>query len=345
MSDEKTEKPSEARKREARRKGQVVKSQELVSAVTLLAAFGTLVGLLPQLVSRTTRMMAESLAGVDGEALIQAQELLGNLFSIGGGILLWVLLASAFSGLLINLVTSGFIFAPESLKPDWNRLNPKSKLQSWFSRRTLFEGIKHVLKAWVMLYLVWKFWETQQDEFLGVTRVGIEQHGSLMESVKGLAWKLAGAQMLFGLADFGIQYYENQRQMKMSKKELKDEHKQQEGDPMVKAQRRAQARKLIRSAGMNRLKEARVVVTNPTHYAVALKYEVGMGAPEVVSKGTDLVAAKIKEKAIELGIPLVENRPLARALHKVELNATIPAALFEAVAELLLSVSKAEEFL
>ena len=346
MSEEKTEEPTEGKKRQARSKGQVVKSQELVSALTLAVSFAVVVSTFALVTDFSLSIIKANLTSLAhvSEPLDSLRKTLGGLLGILAVALLPPMVASAAVGLLFNLVTTQFNLSAEAVKPDPNKLNPLNTLKRWFGKKTLAEALKIGLKTWAMLWVVKDFCANDYESFFTLSRSQVDQFGNCFQKVVGLAWRLVMVQAVFGVADYGLQYYEHRQGLKMSKQEVKDEHKKQEGDPMVKAQRRARGRRMIKASGMNNLKKASVVVTNPTHLAVALEYNMSMGAPIVVTKGADHVAFEIRRRAAEMGIPMVEDKPLARALFPLELQQTIPPELFRAVAELLLSVKDAEDY-
>lgn len=343
MSEERTEQATEQRKREARRKGQVVKSQELVSAVTLAVGVGVLYRLLPTLTTRGLALFRGLLAsaGANLDIWVHARRAGLAIAGLAASALLPVMLLAAAAGALTQLALTGFAASPGALAPNLKKLNPAESVKRWFSKRTLVEAVKLVLKSSLAILLCWQFWQQHGHAMLSAT-AGSPHRFAL---VWGLVWKLVWLQVAFGGADFAYNRWEHKRNLMMTKQEVKDENKRQDGDPRLKGERRARGRRMLKNAGANRLEEARVVVTNPTHYAVALKYELDMTAPVVVAKGADLVAAEIKRRAVELGIPTVEDVPLARALFKLDIEASIPPALFHAVAEILLAVTRAEDYL
>ena len=347
MSEEKTEEPTEAKKRESRRKGQVVKSQDLVSAVTLAAGLAIMLSLLPTIHDLTFSMLSNNLA-ILGAHSDPWQMLRGTIRGVIGLLvvaLLPTMMGSAAAGTFVNLVGTGGAVTSHVLKPDPNRLNPLNTLKRWFSKRTLQEAAKIAAKFGAMIWVVWDYCQHQARAFINVSGVTIHHFSERFDGVIDLCWKLVGVQFLFGIVDFGIQYYDHKQQLKMTKQEVKDEYKKQEGDPMIKARRRARARKMLMSSGIGQLGEASVVVTNPTHLSVAIKYNAQMSAPVIVAKGADQIAFEIRKRAKELDIPLSENVKLARALYPLDLGRQIPLELFQAVAELLLSVKDAEEYL
>ena len=347
MAEEKTEEPTEARKREAKLKGQVVKSQELLAAGTLAISFAIIASLGAVIWQQTLQFVHLNLVtlGELSDPLNILRKTLGSLVFILIVSLLPAMCGAALAGLGLNLLTAGLGFSPQAIKPDPSKLNPLNALKRWFSKKTAMEAVKLILKTTAMFWVISDFCQEQYAGFLMMERQEISHLSERVSAILSLAWKLVAVQAVFGLADFGIQYYEHRQSMKMTKQEVKDEHKKQEGDPMIKAQRRARARRMIKQAGINNLPQASVVITNPTHLSVALKYNMQMDAPVVVSKGGDNIAFEIRRRARELGIPIVEDIPLARALYPLDLDSTIPPELFKTVAELLLSVRDAEDYL
>lgn len=347
MSEEKSESPTEARKREARRKGQVLKSQELVSAATIAASFAVIASLLPLLGRQAIDLIKFSLLQLPQATnpLNELRKVIGAVLGISLSALLPAMVCAMLVGLGLNLLTTGFGFSPGALKPDPSKLNPLSTLKKWFSKRTLMEAVKLGIKTWITFWVIWCFWRDEHQSMLTTTRPVPSQYASQFEATLNLCWRLVAVQMAFGVLDFLLVYYEHNKSLKMTKQEVKDEHKKQEGDPMLKAQRRARARKLIQGANLNSLPQASVVVTNPTHLAVALEFNMGMNAPKVVCKGSDLVALEIRRRARLMEIPIVEDKPLARALFPLEIEQTIPPEFFQTVAEILLTVRDAEEYL
>lgn len=347
MSDEKTEEPTEAKKREAKQKGQVVKSQELVSAATLAISFAIILSLGGVIWQQTIEFFRLNLMtiGEVSDPLNILRKTVGGLVFILVVSLLPAMAGAAIAGIGMNLLTGGLNYSPQSIKPDPSKLNPMNTLKRWFSKKLLMDALKIIVKTWAMIWVVRKFVEEEYAQFITLHRGTLAHFTDRIDAIVALCWRLVAVQVVFGAVDYGIQYYEHRQQMKMSKQEVKEEYKKQEGDPMVKAQRRAKARQMIKSSGMNRLGEASVVITNPTHLAVALKFNMQMDAPIVISKGADNVAFEIRKRAKKLNIPIVEDKPLARALFPLELQQTIPPELFKTVAELLLSVRDAEDYL
>jgi flagellar biosynthetic protein FlhB len=274
----------------------------------------------------------------------------GELTSNRAGILLTLCLGQAarlvlpiaaagfVAGVLGSVVQFGFLFTWTPLEPELNRINPLSGFQRIFSISSLVEGAKSVGKLVAVVTVTYLMLRTQ---LFGSSSMSDLESGEFLAYMSSTAFRLVGGVCvgLFVVAalDFAYQKYRYRQSLMMSKQELKQEHKQREGDPLLKARIRSLQREMARKRMMQDVPKADVIVTNPTHIAVALKYDAEkMAAPRVVAKGADLVAQRIKEVARKNGIPLVENVPLARALHKsVKVGGSVPRSLYQAVAEVL----------
>ncbi|MBI3222960.1 MAG: flagellar type III secretion system protein FlhB, partial [Nitrosomonadales bacterium] len=249
-------------------------------------------------------------------------------------LLLAVLLAAAFSPLLLN----GWLFSMEALQPQFSKLNPITGISRMFSMHALVELAKaigkSILVGGVAAWVIWHNKEAVMELSMLNTIAAIPQMGHLVgASFMGIV----GAMLLIVAIDVPFQLWDHHKSLKMTKEEVRQEAKETEGDPMVKGRIRTLQREAARKRMMAAIPTADVVVTNPTHYAVALKYsEQGMRAPIVVAKGSHLLALRIREIAAENRVPILEAPPLARALHKhAELGESIPEALYTAVAEVL----------
>ena len=256
--------------------------------------------------------------------------------------ILWpILLLAVLSGVLVHVMQTGFLLTTETLKPKLNRINPIEGFKRIFSSRTLAELFKSTIKVAGLSYLVYSVYSGILAGFPSMARMDIE--GAFLQ-VMHTALKL-GIQMgavlgVVAALDFFYQRRKHEKDLMMTKQEVKDEYKQVEGDPKIKGRIRQKQRQMSRLRMMRRLEEADVVITNPTHYAVAIRYkEHEDKAPVVLAKGKDHVALRIKEKAKELAVEIVENKPVAQALYKsCELEQEIPNELYQAVAEILVYV-------
>lgn len=336
---EKTERATPKRRQEARREGNIPKSPDLTSAVGLVAVLVALRAFGPQIWQSWISMLQDgfgqmsapltqhSVMGLFGQYTWLCVRVLGPLLGVAmliGGM-------TAFAQVGPNFVTKGLI-------PDFERINPFSGLKRLFTVRSLVDLLKSSLKLAVIgtLTYIAAHGIAQKLPALMTTNV------SAMVPVVGqvvfqLALEVSVMFLVLAFLDFLFQRWEFERSIRMSKEEIKQEHKNAEGDPQIKSNIRQRGRALALRRMMQEVPKADVIVTNPTHFAVALQYDAArMAAPTVLAKGADDVARRIREVAQEHGIPLVENRPLAQTLYKtVELGAVVPAELFQAVAEVL----------
>lgn len=337
---QKTEEPTQKRVQEAHQKGQVAKSQE-VGHWFMILAFAIMVGFLAPGVARE---IGDALYGfiarphairVDGASI---QSLLGTLAAnLGTALLVLVGLAMA-AALAAGVLQTGFVLSTEPIKPKLERISPLSGLKRMFSARAMVEVLKGVAKlsivGCVIALLLWP------ERHLIYDLVSMELPRFLVV-VQSLAFRvlvavLAVMTVIAGL-DFLFQKQQHAKQLRMTKQEVKDEFKQTEGDPMVKARLRQVRMERARQRMMAAVPEADVVIANPTHFAVALAYELGsVGAPKVTAKGVDTLALRMRELAEENAVPVVENPPLARALYgAVELDQEVPPEHYKAVAEII----------
>jgi flagellar biosynthetic protein FlhB len=248
------------------------------------------------------------------------------------------LLIALVIGLLTNIAQVGFHFSTEALAPKWDKLNPLNGMKRLVSKQGAFETFKGIVKITLVGWIAYAQITDQIPTLISASQSNLV---TFLSAVGELCWQIAIriASLLFVLAivDFAYQKFEFEKNMKMTHQEMKQEIKQQDGDPMVKQRIRQKQKAISQKRMMQKVPTATVVVTNPTHFAVALFYESGsMTAPRVVAKGQDFVAQKIKQIALENEVPLVENVALARALYsEVEIDRDIPAELYKAVAEVL----------
>ena len=337
---EKTESPSSRRLEQAREEGQVPRSRELSTLVGLLAGSGGLWLLGGQFSHRFAAVLSDGLTfdrtvGFDPQAVLLrfAAQTTDSMF-----VLAPLLVAAFAAALLAPILIGGLIFTPKPLEPDFSRLDPVAGLGRMFSMRGLVELGKALAKAFVVgAASAWLLWGVR-EETLGLIQEPLVP--AFAHAARMVAWGflvLAGAFGLLALFDVPYQLWDHNRRLRMSRAELRQEARESDGDPQVKARIRAQQREMARRRMMTEVPRADVVVTNPTHYAVALRYtDGGMRAPRVIAKGSGLVAQRIREIASDAGVPLVEAPPLARALHRhTEIGDEIPQALYTAVAEVL----------
>ena len=330
------------RREEARKKGQVARSPELGAAATLLALVVALHALLPG--DAGTSLLGDvqeafRFRGHDALTFGQAQHWQVVGLTWIGRLVLPALLLALVLALAAGVGQVGFAVTPEALTPQWERLNPASGLKRLFSRRSTIELFKGLLKLGLIGGICWGTLRGafETGVFLRLAQMPLTD---TMATVGALLWTLglrsAGVLFVLAAADFAYQKYEHEKSLRMSMSEIKQEMKQSDGDPHTKGRIRRLQREMSKRRMMQDVPKATVIVTNPTHYAVALQYEAGMGAPKVVAKGQDEVARRIREIARENNVPLVENKPLAQALHRaVEIGHEIPGDLYESVAQVL----------
>ncbi len=337
---EKTELPSQRRLDQAREEGQVARSRELSTFLVLLAGGAGLWVMGAHFVQQLLHLLREGLT-LDRELAFHPEQLLPHLRGLSLDALLaflpllaLLLLVAAFSPLLMN----GWNFSLKPLQPNWDKLDPLAGVGRMFSLNSLMELVKAVAKSVVVgVAGAWAVWHNREAVLL---LAGEPVAYSLAHLGSLIGWSFAAimlGMLLIVAVDVPFQLWEHSKRLKMTKEEVRQEAKETEGDPQVKGRIRSMQREIARRRMMAAIPTADVVVTNPTHYAVALKYsENKMRAPIVVAKGSHLLAAKIKEIAKENNVPILEAPPLARALHKhCEIGAAIPEALFNAVAEVL----------
>ena len=340
MAGEKTEAPSARRLQELRSKGQVIHSSDLTAAAGLLVSLFLLRNLggeaVNQMQSYLERSLLDLRPGELNEATVGVLGLTAGSAVTASMIPLFTVLPIV--GIAITMAQTGPVLSGHGLKPDFNRVNPIAAFQRLFSTRSLVELAKSLAKVGSVTFVICRTYLESTNSFLALG--GNDVRGSismLIELIMRLG--LTAAIALFALAalDYVYQRWDFQRNARMSRDDLKDELRQSEGSPQVRQRIRALQRQLARGRMMHDVPTADVVITNPTHLAIALSYrDADMQAPKVVAKGADHIAARIRDIAREHDIPLVENKPLAQALYRsVDVGMEIPGALFQAVAEVL----------
>ncbi|MDR1330046.1 MAG: flagellar biosynthesis protein FlhB [Oscillospiraceae bacterium] len=345
-AEEKTEKASAKKRRDARLEGQVLKSAEINTAFCSAVMFALLLLLWPGLTEKLAVICRDYLSAGTALGLGElsgglVRTLLGRALGDMGGILLPILAAAMLSGLAVNLIQVGFLFTTKPLSPKLDRISPLKGFARIFSTRTLVELVKSVLKITVLGWIAYSDFRKMIlafPDYMG-RDVGAA-FLKIMSSAFTLALKMALVFAIIAAGDYLFQWRRYEKDLRMTKQEKKEEEKQEEGDPQIKSRIRQKMRQLSSRRMMLAVQTADFVLTNPTHYAVALKYDAdGIGLPVVVAKGADYLARKIKECAAEYGVELIENRPLARSLYELcELGDVIPEEFYQVVADILRSV-------
>ncbi len=342
---EKTEKATPRRREEARKKGQVFKSTDLNSAVILIAGSVVCFFTFPYMINNIKAFTTLYL-------LVRTQQdfsndyiyfMLVEVLIIMAKMIFPIFLTTFVVALLITYLQVGFIFSGESLTPKLERINPVEGFKRIFSKRALVELGKSLLKVIITGYIVYSVMRKHSvlfPRFIDMELVASLQ--VLSSIVFEMAMKVGLVFIIIGVADYIFQWYEHEKSLKMSKYEVKQEYKQSEGDPQLKSRQRRVQRDIAMQRMMAEVPKADVVITNPTHFAVALSYEAErMEAPVVVARGKDYMALRIKEVARLHGVEIVENPVLARTLYyHVEIGDLVPEDLYQAVAEVLAFVYK-----
>lgn len=337
---EKTEAPTPKRRREAHEKGQVPRSQEVGTALLLLAAAGVIhfagTGLartLAVIFDGTTRTSSALPVGIEGATAL----LRGVGWQVLAALAPVVLGVSGLATAAAALQARGTL-TWQPLKPDWNRISPQKNLGRIFGIRSVAELAKAILKLVLIGFVVYLALKRSWPE---IVSLGQKTPFALLAVLRQTSVRLFGtaglAFLAIALADYLFQFWQHEKQLRMSLQEIKQETKESEGDPMIKARRRSQGRALARRQMLSDVATADVVVTNPTHIAVALRYDPTVAlAPVVVALGQRKIAQRIKALAHEAGVPVIENKPLARALlATARVGLPIPVELYVAVAEVL----------
>ena len=342
---EKTEEPSQYRIDQFRKKGEVASSRELTSVLILAASILTLTISIVY-IYETMEVFIEWLYSLNPELAFtpKVQKEIINKIGITlikclGPVFLTVICV----GVLANIIQIGFLYAPEILEFKPERINPINGFKRIFSMRSLVEAIKGVAKFIFVMIIVYYFVKDDLNSYVGFLHTELTQsffHGKWM--VVKLCFSILAGLSVVALADFTYQKFSYRNKIKQTKYEAKKETKEQEGNPEIKQRIRQIQREMANKRMMEKVPKADVIVTNPTHLSIALKYDSEtMISPEVIAKGADVIAMRIREIAKENNVPIVENVELARALYKtVKVGAGVPRTLYKAVAEVLAFVYK-----
>ena len=348
MPGEKTEKASSKKRQDERKKGNIFQSQDLVSAAVLLAVFEVLnimgTQFITTLENGTTQIFTHLTDKLEGAKDI------GNIVSIAQNTLLSVampiLAVALLAAVAVTFAQTRLLITPSQLIPKLDRLSPVQGFKKLFSLKSIVELVKSSLKVTLIVGIVYLTVEPQLAYALRLFDLSLSQSLVWIGGViVDIGFKIAAALLLLGVADYFYQWWEYERKIKMSKQEVKEEFKQTEGNPEIKSRIRSLQRRMAKMRMMQAVPHADVIIRNPTHFAVALKYDDKVGvAPIVVAKGQDAVALKIVEIAEKNKIYVTENKPLAQALYKsVDIGDQIPTEFYKAVAEVLAYIYKMKQ--
>jgi flagellar biosynthetic protein FlhB len=341
--DGKTEAPTQKKKKDARKKGTISKSQDLGPWITLLVA----TYVIPATIGATSSVAVSSLASLRAIAAQpdsqKSVDLLGQALFGGFMALLPFLGVCTLVGVVTHVGQTGLMLSLHPLKPDFKRINPIEGTKRLFSPKSLWDTAKQVVKSVLITWLSWPHVTRVAENLTSDGRVSLmdglaESSRALMAMTRVVCYAI----IVVALVDYMYQRRSTILDLKMTKQEVRDEMRNSEGDPHIKQRIRSMQMALSRSRMMADVPTASVVITNPTHVAIALRYDpLSGGAPKVVAAGIDAVAMRIREKAREAGVPIVEAKPLARALWRAcEVGDEIPAPLYEAVAKVLAFVRR-----
>ena len=339
-SHDKTEKATPKKREEARKRGQVARSADLNGAAVLLAGLLALSAFGPAMLDRMKEATIAVLQLTSSPEVVD-KEGVGSLMA---GFAQHVLLAAApiavvcaLAGACVSAAQVGIKPMPGAIKPDFKKLNPLTGAKNLFGTHALFEGVKNVVKVAAVGAIVALAVFPKLDEMAALVGMpASEMLSHLASLVFGIAQRAALAYLVIGAVDYVWQRHKHEKGLRMDKQEVKDEHKQQELPAELKSAQRRRAMEMARGRMMEAVPTADVVVTNPTHYSVALRYDAEHLAPIVVAKGQDHIALRIRSVAAEHGVAVIPDPPLARALHgSVEVGHMIPEELYQAVAQLL----------
>jgi len=342
---EKTEDATPKRREEAREKGQVAKSQDLTGALIILIGFASLKLFAHWMGPDLLAYFQWPLANLDAYGGTLDSHIAGWASGIGG----MLLVLSPFLGVLfvvaaaVTIMQVGFHYAPKAFELDINKMNPITGLQKLVSLRALTKLTFGLAKVAILTVVLWMFIVSELDWVLGMMAFfdGTNKNAAqitlyLLDAIIWLGIYAGATLSIIGIIDYSYQKWQHEQDMKMSKQEVKEEMKNMDGDPMIKRKRMERARKMAQGRMMKAVPDADVVVTNPTHYSVAIRYMDKESAPRVVAKGQDLLALKIREIASENRVPIVERPELARALYRyAEIDEFVPEQHWGAVAEVL----------
>ncbi|WP_026893835.1 flagellar biosynthesis protein FlhB [Clostridiisalibacter paucivorans] len=340
--EEKTEKPTSKKRKESREKGQVLQSKEINSALVLISVF---LGLKifggymnDNLGEFTKKILADYTIYLDLFNKKGIYIFVLKLFYIVMKLVFPIMAVAFVIGIATNYMQVGFLFTTKTLGVKFSRVNPLEGFKRIFSTKSIVELVKSFIKIFLLGYIIYVYCVKKLYDIFSLYDMSVS---SIVKTIGDLAFgvaiRSAGVLLLLAVLDYAYQWWDYERNLKMSKQEVKEEYKQTEGDPQIKSKIKEKQRQVAMSRMMQDVPNADVIITNPTHYAIALKYNKELyDAPYVLAKGKDLIAENIKKIAKKSSLPIVENKPLARSLYSMtEIGDIIPEELYQGVAEIL----------
>lgn len=339
---ERTEKASPKKRQDARKKGQVLQSREITTAMVLLFAFITLrifgstiyreiaefaKKVFVEYPQTEDLYMTDILKKMFADTLLLLLKAMGPLF-----------LVTMLTGIIVSYAQIGFLFTMETISFKFERINPFKGFKRIFSVHGAVELVKSLLKVTIISYVAYSYLNGKASDLLQLMNMNVADIAAFISITSiNVAIRICIALILLGVLDYAYQWWEYEKNLKMTKQEVKEEYKQQEGNPEVKSKIKQKQRQMSMSRMIQEVPKADVVITNPTHFACAIKYDSKVSdAPVLIAKGQDFLAQRIKEIARENRIEIVENKPLARTLYDtVDIGKAIPQELYQAVAEIL----------
>jgi flagellar biosynthetic protein FlhB len=339
---EKTEKPTPKKRRDARKEGQVLQSREITSAFILLASILGLRFIGKYEVNYLLNFIRSIYSNIENvDKLFSNNDITANFIKVVTSFFIIVgpILAIAFiSAIAINYLQVGFFFSTKPLNVKLNRINPVEGFKRIFSKKALLELVKSILKVGLIGFVGYKY---IADNIHLILNIGDFEAREILTYFSNLSFyfliRVVSAVVVIAFIDYFFQWRQHEKSLMMTKQEIKEEYKQTEGDPLIKSKIKEKQRQMAMSRMMQEVPKADVIITNPTHLAVAIKYDKDLyKAPYVVAKGQGLIAENIKKVAKENQVPIVENKAVARALYEtLDIGDLIPEELYEAIAEIL----------
>lgn len=348
-SEEKTEKASPKKRQDQRKEGNIFQSKEVIIAISLIGTFVAF-RFLYSFIESALKDNIKSFFSLLGSMEVLHKSDLNEIFIKGlisfAIAAMPIMLIASFIGILAGLIQTKGLVSFKSIKPKFSRMNPLNGIKNMISIKGLVELLKSIIKIVILFYIIYI---TLEDEATKLPKMMDMSLSNVIPEIGGMLWNISIKVMIafifVACADYMYQRWEYEKKLRMTKQEVKEEYKMTEGDPKVKGQIKQKQQAMSRQRMMQAVPEANVVIRNPTHYAVALKYDPEKNsAPIIVAKGEDFLALKIIEIAQEHEIPIMENKPLARALYaEVAINQEIPVEFYNSVAEVLAFVYSLKE--